>query len=207
MKKIVALLFCISMVLWVGPAFGQVNSLNEPGSVLVFPYVDAGFLFGPNPTNTLIKIANQSDDDVTLAYFSLNGNQGFGPQDPCEYTKADGIIELSGKEVFYWSFNNGEGNSLSPLTLTFSNYLGQIIRTQSHQSEDLCQSQQPTHTVSFNENGTRIADFKQHDIRCDKTINKSNNKQVINKEEAFTHAFLLRCRDRDSQQNLLAHQC
>jgi hypothetical protein len=97
MKKIAVLVVCMSMLFCGGLAFGQVNALNEPGSILVFPHVEtAGVLYN----DTLIKIANRSDDEVLLAYFALQWN--LGTPDPCDFIKSDGIIELTGKEVFYW---------------------------------------------------------------------------------------------------------
>jgi hypothetical protein len=105
MKKLAVFVVCISMVLCGGLAFGQVNNLNEAGSILVFPYVETLGAPTVGYQNTFIKIANRSDDDVTLAYFALNENRG--TQDPCDFFKMDGIIELSGKEVFYWDVLRG----------------------------------------------------------------------------------------------------
>jgi hypothetical protein len=114
MKKLAVFVVCISMVLCGGLAFGQVNNLNEAGSILVFPYVETLGAPTVGYQNTFIKIANRSDDDVTLAYFALNENRG--TQDPCDFFKMDGIIELSGKEVFFWNvlagvFPNAPGAS------------------------------------------------------------------------------------------------
>jgi hypothetical protein len=100
MKKLAVLLVCMSMVLCGGLAFAQVNNLNEPGSILVYPYVETA---GINYNNTLIKIANRSDAAVTLGYFALNKDRNTD----CDFVKQDGIIELSGKEVFYWNVRRG----------------------------------------------------------------------------------------------------
>jgi hypothetical protein len=102
MKKLAVFVVCISMVLCGGLAFGQANNLNEPGSILVYPFVETA---GINYNDTLIKIANRSDNDVVLAYFALNEKRD--TTDPCDFAKFDGIIELSGKEVFYWDVLRG----------------------------------------------------------------------------------------------------
>jgi len=76
--------------------------LNPPGSLLVYPYVETA---GVNYNDTLIKIANRSDYDVTLGHFALNERPD--TTDPCDFIKRDGIVELSGKEVFYWDVLRG----------------------------------------------------------------------------------------------------
>lgn len=116
MKITAVCLVCISVVLCAGT--GYANNLNEPGRVLVYPYVET---VGVNYNDTLIKIANISDDNVVLTYFTVNEKRDTA--DPCDFFIKDGFFELTGKELFYWDVLRGvvptdpgaSGNFIAPM--------------------------------------------------------------------------------------------
>jgi hypothetical protein len=81
----------------------ETSSLNEPGSVLVFPLID-------NQTfQTIVEIANLGPQEITLGYFYIfhNDCRGLPPgnaRDDCEhdFTKIDGTITLTPNEILEW---------------------------------------------------------------------------------------------------------
>jgi hypothetical protein len=113
MKKIIAVISVLLVVgFFAGFAHAQVNNLNEPGSILVFPLLDN------INYSTIIEIANTNPTtDVWLAGYIIAHPPG-APQD---FQKSDFKIELTAKEVFWWdtgtaiparglqSFNNLKG--------------------------------------------------------------------------------------------------
>jgi hypothetical protein len=96
MKKLTVLLtFCLVIGLCGGIVSAQVNNLNEPGSLLVFPLID-----NINYT-TIIEIANRAATDVWLQCYMIT--HGIGPVNV--FDKKDFYIHLTQKEPFWWSTN------------------------------------------------------------------------------------------------------
>lgn len=89
----VTVLFAVGMVFGFTNAEAQVNNLNEPGSMLVFPLVDN------INYSTIIEIANTSiTDDVWLCGYAIM----HPPNEPANFIKSDFKIFLTAKEVFWW---------------------------------------------------------------------------------------------------------
>jgi hypothetical protein len=96
MKKLTVLLaFSLVIGLCAGLVSAQVNNLNEPGSLLVFPLID-----NINFT-TVIEIANRAPTDVWLQCYMIT----HGPLSPTDFDKKDFYIHLTQKEPFWWSTN------------------------------------------------------------------------------------------------------
>lgn len=75
-----------------GPVNAQVNNLNEPGSLLVFPLVD-----NINFT-TIVEITNRANTDVWLQCFMITN-------EPAPQEKKDFFIHITQKEPFWWQTN------------------------------------------------------------------------------------------------------
>ncbi len=72
----------------------QVNNLNEPGSLLVYPLID-NINF-----QTIINIANTGTVDVILECYMVTHGDGTGIDE-----KKDFIIKMTAKEKFWWNTN------------------------------------------------------------------------------------------------------
>jgi hypothetical protein len=96
MKKLVlltAMIFAVGMTFGLGSASAQVNNLNEPGSILVFPLIDN------INYSSIIEIANTNPTTpVWLAGYIVAHPAG----EPENFTKSDFKIFLTPKEVFWW---------------------------------------------------------------------------------------------------------
>jgi hypothetical protein len=103
MKKLVLIaVVCLTMALGGGlalagpgdPDCGNVNNLNEPGSLLVYPLIDN--ING----NSIIEITNRSAVGVWLQGYFIGHNGG----DPskCKFEKKNFYIHLTQKEVWWW---------------------------------------------------------------------------------------------------------
>lgn len=113
MKKLIAILtVLVALGGFAGFASAQVNNLNEPGSILVFPHLDN------INYSTIVEIANTNPTtDVWLAGYII----AHTPGQPYNFKKSDFKIKLTAKEVFWWdtgtaiparglqSFNNLKG--------------------------------------------------------------------------------------------------
>lgn len=89
-------LLCVILAVAIQPclheARAQINDLNEPGSIMVFPLLD-----NINCT-TFISITNHGNSGVWLyALLVIHG-----PNDPTEFEKYDCMIHLTQKETFWW---------------------------------------------------------------------------------------------------------
>jgi len=73
----------------------QVNNLNEPGSLLVFPLMDN------INYSTIIEIANRAATDVWLEGYVIAHTAA----DPTAFVKKDFIIHVTQKEPFLWFTN------------------------------------------------------------------------------------------------------
>jgi hypothetical protein len=97
MKKLTILLtFCLVIGLCAGLVSAQVNNLNEPGSLLVFPLIDN------INYSTIIEIANRAPVDVWLQCYMIT----HGPGAPTVFEKKDFYIHLTQKEPFWWDTGN-----------------------------------------------------------------------------------------------------
>lgn len=91
-KMSIVFVLCLTLTAMGGVCFAQVNNLNEPGSILVFPLVDN------INYQTFIGISNSSQSDAWLQCFMVTNEPA--PQD-----KSDFFIHLTGKEPFWWATN------------------------------------------------------------------------------------------------------
>ena len=94
MKKTIAILTVLLAVgVFTGFANAQVNNLNEPGSILVYPLIDN------INYSTIIEVANTNrTTGVWLAGYII----AHPPGQPENFTKLDFQIYLTPKEVFWW---------------------------------------------------------------------------------------------------------
>lgn len=95
MKKPAIVLFGCLVICLCGVfslAQAQQSRLNAPGSLLVFPLIDN------RHHKTILKIANLSDKNVTLGYFIV-----YHEADPTLFIIKDGLIKLTGQEIFGWN--------------------------------------------------------------------------------------------------------
>lgn len=86
----IVLILCLTLTAFSGVSFAQVNNLNEPGSIVVFPLIDN------INYRTFVGISNMAQSDVYLQCFMVTNEPA--PQD-----KSDFIIHLTGKEPFFWA--------------------------------------------------------------------------------------------------------
>jgi hypothetical protein len=94
MKKLRVLFVAILVMgFWVGAAYGQVNNLNEPGSVLVYPLID-----NINYTSIIEVVNTHRTNDVWLQGFMIT----HPPGQPGDFEKKDFFIHLTHQEPFWW---------------------------------------------------------------------------------------------------------
>lgn len=104
MKKLIGFIICCSMVLCgFSMVSAQVNNLNEPGSLLVYPlvnnlddYRDDGVI---DNFHTIIEIANLSQQDVWVECYAIMTEPVF--------EKKNFFIFLTQKQPFWWDTRNG----------------------------------------------------------------------------------------------------
>jgi hypothetical protein len=87
----VFLLF-VSLFLTGAQAIGQVNNLNEQGSILVYPLIDN------INYKTIIQVTNRGNTDVWLQGFMIV----HPPEYPYNFEKKDFLVHLTQKEPFWW---------------------------------------------------------------------------------------------------------
>jgi hypothetical protein len=93
MRKLVVLFaLLVAVGTFSAGAQAQVNNLNEPGSILVYPLID-----NINYT-TIVDMANRNVTDVWLAGFIILHPPGLYD----EFEKKDFVIHLTQKEPFWW---------------------------------------------------------------------------------------------------------
>jgi hypothetical protein len=112
-KKITTLflttVFFLSIFVTAASAQMPVNHLNEPGSILVFPYVDNINNF----YNTVLTITNTAPYSVYLEGHAITHGPG---QDPCfDLLYLDFRIELSAFETLTWDTGVPSGGGLPNL--------------------------------------------------------------------------------------------
>lgn len=95
-KTLLIVSIFIAVALCAGYASAQqVNNLNEPGSLLVFPLMDN------INYNTIIEIANRAATDVWLEGYVIAHTAAA----PTQFVKKDFYIHLTQKEPFLWFTN------------------------------------------------------------------------------------------------------
>ncbi len=103
MKKIFMLTAALLLSGLVAISSAQVNVLNEPGSILVYPLIDnIGDV-------TIVNVANTGSQSVTLECFMVT----HGSVNPDIDEKKDFIIKMSPKEKFWWN-TAAPYNSMNP---------------------------------------------------------------------------------------------
>ena len=90
-KSVIFCAFCFFLCFCGGTAGAQVNNLNEPGSLLVFPLIDN------IDFSTIVEITNTGEQDVWLQCWMIIKES--------EVERKDFYIHLTRHETFWWQTN------------------------------------------------------------------------------------------------------
>lgn len=114
----VCFVLLISVGIFCAGAQAQVNNLNEPGSILVYPLIDN------INYSTIVEITNLEITDVWLAGFLILHPPGL----PEEFEKTDFVIHLTHNEPFWWdtgtAYNRVDEDGVRTQIPAFNNQKG-----------------------------------------------------------------------------------